>query len=144
MRGRATGQRSPLTAHKHHRWRSCVSLDLPKLGWCRPRRRIGDASSPPLKLGDINSYIDRANKQVRATNGDTLLDYGKGLLTLRAPAAQGAIGNLSDAGTITLPNLEIQSFMAKRGIDVREALSYVRHPGWQWNADVPQRQLAGV
>ncbi|WP_035609719.1 FAD-dependent oxidoreductase [Haloferula sp. BvORR071] len=34
--------------------------------------------------------------------------------------------------------------MAKRGIDVREALSYVRHPGWQWNADVPQRQLAGV
>ncbi|WP_035609714.1 hypothetical protein [Haloferula sp. BvORR071] len=73
--------------------------------------RIGDASSPPLKLGDINSYIDRANKQVRATNGDTLLDYGAGLLTLRAPAAQGAIGNLSEAGTITLPNLEIQSFM---------------------------------
>jgi hypothetical protein len=73
--------------------------------------RIGDASSPPLKLGDINTYINRADKQVRATNGDTLLDYGKGLLTLRAPAAQGAIGNLSEGGSISLPDLEIQSSM---------------------------------
>ena len=24
---------------------------------------------------------------------------------------------------------------AKRGIDVKEALQYVRHPGWQWHAD---------
>jgi tryptophan halogenase len=26
---------------------------------------------------------------------------------------------------------------AKHGIDVKEALYYVRHPGWQWNADKP-------
>jgi tryptophan halogenase len=25
---------------------------------------------------------------------------------------------------------------AKRGIDVKEALYYVRHPGWQWNDEV--------
>jgi tryptophan halogenase len=27
---------------------------------------------------------------------------------------------------------------AKRGIDVKEALYYVRHPGWQWNAEAPR------
>jgi tryptophan halogenase len=26
---------------------------------------------------------------------------------------------------------------AKHGIDVKEALYYVRHPGWQWNAEKP-------
>ncbi|MCW1884087.1 tryptophan 7-halogenase [Luteolibacter flavescens] len=26
---------------------------------------------------------------------------------------------------------------ARQGIDVKEALHYVRHPGWQWNADKP-------
>ena len=33
---------------------------------------------------------------------------------------------------------------ARRGIDVKEALAYVRHPGWQWNADVQRKQMAGV
>jgi len=35
---------------------------------------------------------------------------------------------------------------ARRGIDVKEALSYVRHPGWQWNADVkkPLSMAAGA
>ena len=27
---------------------------------------------------------------------------------------------------------------AKRGIDVKEALYYVRHPGWQWTAEAPR------
>lgn len=27
---------------------------------------------------------------------------------------------------------------AKTGIDVKESLFYVRHPGWQWNADMPR------
>ena len=26
---------------------------------------------------------------------------------------------------------------ASSGIDVKEALSYVRHPAWQWNAEAP-------
>ena len=25
---------------------------------------------------------------------------------------------------------------AKTGLDVKETLYYVRHPGWQWNADI--------
>ncbi len=31
---------------------------------------------------------------------------------------------------------------AKAGIDVKEALYYVRHPGWQWNADINQKPQA--
>ncbi len=27
---------------------------------------------------------------------------------------------------------------AKTRIDVKESLFYVRHPGWQWNADMPR------
>jgi tryptophan halogenase len=33
---------------------------------------------------------------------------------------------------------------ARKGIDVKEALAYVHHPGWQWNADVQKTQTAGV
>ncbi|WP_367870485.1 hypothetical protein [Luteolibacter sp. Populi] len=67
--------------------------------------------SRPTKLVDLSKLIDRSSKRVSASNGDTLLDYGKGLLTLRAPAAQGAIGSLKEAGKISLPDLEIESPM---------------------------------
>ena len=29
---------------------------------------------------------------------------------------------------------------AQQGLDVRETLTYIRHPGWQWNADLPASQ----
>lgn len=31
---------------------------------------------------------------------------------------------------------------AQTGLDVKEALAYVRHPGWQWHSDVVQQQKA--
>lgn len=31
---------------------------------------------------------------------------------------------------------------AKAGLDVREALAYIRHPGWQWHGDVAQQKAA--
>lgn len=65
----------------------------------------------PGKLADLSPLIDRNAKRVTASNGDVSLDYGKGLLTLRAPAAQGAVGNLKSGGSITLPDLEIASPM---------------------------------
>lgn len=67
--------------------------------------------SRPAKLADLSKLIERDAKRVSASNGDTVLDYGKGLLTLRAPAAQGAIGSLKNAGKISLPDLEIESPM---------------------------------
>ncbi len=71
---------------------------------------IGGAARPP-KLADLSKLIDHSAKRITASNGDTVLDYGKGLLTLRAPAAQGAIGSLKEAGKIVLPDLEIESPM---------------------------------
>lgn len=65
----------------------------------------GEAKAP--KLSDLSKLIDRDGRKVTASNGDVALDYGKGVLTLRAPAAQGAIGNLKAAGAVSLPDLEI-------------------------------------
>lgn len=68
-------------------------------------------TSKPAKLADFSKLIDRSAKRVSASNGDLVLDYGKGLLTLRAPAAQGALGNLKSGGKLSLPGLEIESPM---------------------------------
>lgn len=33
---------------------------------------------------------------------------------------------------------------ARSGIDVKEALAYIRHPGWQWHGDVSQKNQAAA
>ena len=57
------------------------------------------AAAGTNKVAALGRYIDREARRVVAGNGDLDLDYGKGLLTLRAPAAQGALGDLKSAGT---------------------------------------------
>ncbi|MCW1913170.1 hypothetical protein OJ996_06285 [Luteolibacter sp. GHJ8] len=71
--------------------------------------RIGQAG--PSKLADLSRLIDRDKKLVKSSNGDLQLDYGKGLLTLNAPAAQGAVGDLEAAGSLDLKDLSIRSSM---------------------------------
>ena len=60
-------------------------------------------------LADLKPFIDHTAKTVRSSTGELMLDYGKGLLTINAPAAQGASGNLKAAGEINLQDLIIQS-----------------------------------
>jgi hypothetical protein len=48
---------------------------------------------------------------VRSATGELTLDYGKGLLTIDAPAAQGASGALLEAGQIELTDLVLSSTM---------------------------------
>ena len=60
-------------------------------------------------LADLKPLIDRATKAVRSSTRELTLDYEKGLLTVNAPAAQGASGNLQAGGEITLADLSIQS-----------------------------------
>lgn len=60
---------------------------------------------------DLKPYIDRAKQTVGSGNGEVSLDYGKGLLTLNAPAAQGVSGNLRDAGTAELKDISVTSGM---------------------------------
>ena len=61
------------------------------------------------KIENLSRFINRPGKKVASSNGDVILDYGKGLLMLRAPAAQGALGTLKDGGEIKLPDMTIRS-----------------------------------
>ena len=69
-------------------------------------------SSPrPSKLADLSKYIDHSKRTIVSTTGELKLDYGKGLLTINASAAQGASGLLADSGPIDLKDLSIRSDM---------------------------------
>lgn len=65
----------------------------------------------PAKLADLTKFIDRSGQAVSSSTGQLKLDYGKGLLTINAPAAQGVSGDLAKAGAITLKDLIISSTM---------------------------------
>jgi hypothetical protein len=53
--------------------------------------------------------IDHKDKIVRSATGELVLDYGRGLLTVNTPQAQGATGFLREAGKIALDGLTIES-----------------------------------
>ena len=76
----------------------------------RVKVAIGDEAAP-AKLADLKLLIDRKKQTVASTTGELKLDFGKGLLTINAPAAQGVSGALSSAGEVTLGNLAITSDM---------------------------------
>jgi len=60
-------------------------------------------------LTDLKPLIDRSAKTVRSSTGELKLDYDKGLLTVNAPGAQGASGDLGSGGDIELADLSIRS-----------------------------------
>ena len=61
------------------------------------------------KTVDLSRFIDRTKKIVRSLTGELSWDYGGGLVTIDAPAAQGATGFLARAGRLTLADLTIAS-----------------------------------
>jgi hypothetical protein len=63
------------------------------------------------KIADLSRYIDHAAQTVTSTTGQLKLDYGKGTLTINAPAAQGLCGNLDAAGAADLKDIRIESGM---------------------------------
>ncbi len=63
----------------------------------------------PSRGPDLSALIDRRAHRVRSMTGELNWDYGRGLMTVDAPSAQGATGFLSRAGTIKLSKLTIQS-----------------------------------
>ena len=60
-------------------------------------------------LKDLKPLVDRAAGTVRSSTRELSLDYNKGLLTLDAPQAQGASGNLKSGNIITLTDFSLQS-----------------------------------
>jgi hypothetical protein len=74
----------------------------------RTRTRFTDTQAPS-KLVDTSKLIDRKNNTVTSSTGELKLDYGRGILTINAPAAQGVSGDLRSAGKVTLKDVTIQS-----------------------------------
>ncbi len=57
------------------------------------RTRVNIGRKPAsVVLGDLSRWIDHKRQTVASTTGELRLDYGRGLLTIDAPAAQGASG----------------------------------------------------
>lgn len=54
----------------------------------------------------------RQRQTVTSSNGQLKLDYGRGLLTIDAPAAQGASGALAEGGKFELHHMTIESDMS--------------------------------
>ena len=69
-------------------------------------------SGGPSKRANLSKYIDHKNQTVTSTTGELMLDFGKGLLKINAPAAQGASGMLSEFGTVDLADMTISSKMS--------------------------------
>lgn len=65
----------------------------------------GEAST----IQDLSRYIDHGRRRVTSTTGELRLDYGKGILKINAPSAQGVSGALSEAGTVELDDVTISS-----------------------------------
>jgi hypothetical protein len=63
------------------------------------------------QFADLSRVVDTQKKVVRSMTGELSWDYGHGLATINAPAAQGATGFLARAGTIALDDISIASQM---------------------------------
>ncbi|MFW6145760.1 MAG: hypothetical protein ACOC7R_00335 [Planctomycetota bacterium] len=68
-----------------------------------------DAPRRAHDVAPLDPYIDRPSKTVTSATGQLALDYGRGLMTINAPAAQGATGFFAETGPVTLDALTIRS-----------------------------------
>ena len=74
------------------------------------RTQLNLTDSPaPAKLRDLSPFIEAKAQTVTSSNRQLMLDYGKRLLRLDSPQAQGVVGNLKAAGTATLSQVSISS-----------------------------------
>lgn len=74
----------------------------------RTRVTFAEHAGPP-KLAALARYVDRERRTVTSSTGELKLDYGRGRLTINAPGAQGASGNLRDAGEVRLRDVSLES-----------------------------------
>jgi hypothetical protein len=62
-----------------------------------------------VKLSDLTRFINRSAQSVTSTTGELKLDYGKGIVVINAPRAQGGSGALGLAGKIELADFTVVS-----------------------------------
>jgi len=58
---------------------------------------------------DLSGFVDRKARIVRSVTGELRWDWGRGLMTVDAPAAAGATGMLGQAGELALSTVHINS-----------------------------------
>ena len=75
----------------------------------RTHVRFVDGEASGVVAKPLGGMIRHEARTVESAGGELFLDYGKGLLSLRAPCVQGASGALALGGAIQLPDLVIQS-----------------------------------
>ena len=63
------------------------------------------------KSANLSTRIDRAAKTVRSQTGELTWQYGRGLVTIDAPAAKGAVGFLAQTGPTVLGDVTVESRM---------------------------------
>lgn len=73
------------------------------------RARVTFGTNAGTRLRPLAGLVDHAARRIRSSTGELELDYGLGLLELRAASAQGASGNLAARGPVELPELRIES-----------------------------------
>lgn len=60
------------------------------------------------EIADMSRFIDRDRQQVRSATGELTWDYGRGIVTINAPKAQGVVGFLRQAGLIELRDVVLE------------------------------------
>ncbi len=60
-----------------------------------------------MSLTSLSPFIDHTKRLVSSQTGELKLNWGKGVLTINAPAAQGATGDLKSAGEIKLADVTL-------------------------------------
>jgi hypothetical protein len=68
-----------------------------------------DEKGGPSQIKPLASFINRDAQTVVSSTGEIKLDYGKGFLTVNAPSAQAASGNLKAGGPADLKDVVISS-----------------------------------
>jgi|GEM_PF-726838 len=76
----------------------------------RTQIRIDDKGGKAT-VKPLGRFIDRKAQTVTSSTGELKLDYGKGVLTINAPGAQGISGILKEAGAVETKDLSISSDM---------------------------------
>src|SRR5262249_19667692 len=67
----------------------------------------GAKARSSTRLKPLSGFIDHKAKTVTSSTKEVKLDWGRGVLTIDAPAVQGASGDLAAAGEITLSDVTL-------------------------------------
>ncbi len=68
----------------------------------------GSKTESSTKLQPLSAFIDHKAKTVTSSTEELKLDWGRGILTINAPAVQGASGDLSAAGEVKLSDITLK------------------------------------